>query len=172
MPLPDTSIRALRGILMFSRSLATAASRSASRFALGSVASFLTTSSQKARKSSLRATKSVSQLISTRTPRCPPGAMYWAITPFARLAGGLLGGSGGALLRRISTAASKSPLVSVSAFLQSIMPALVISRSLATAAAVISAMFKIRLYTWLTVKSKRSAAERSVLAGSHWRRSR
>ena len=43
-------------------------------------------------------------------------------------------------LRRISTAASMSPLASVSAFLQSIKPAPVISRSLPTSAAVNSAM--------------------------------
>src|SRR5690349_18640918 len=43
-------------------------------------------------------------------------------------------------LRRISTAASKSPFASASAFLQSIKPAFVISRSLPTELAVISAI--------------------------------
>jgi hypothetical protein len=41
----------------------------------------------------------------------------------------------------MSTAASKSPLASVSAFLQSIMPAPVIWRSLFTSAAVIAIAF-------------------------------
>src|SRR5947208_1657275 len=43
-------------------------------------------------------------------------------------------------LRRMSTATFKSPFASVSALLQSIKPALVISRSLPTTAAVISAI--------------------------------
>ena len=44
------------------------------------------------------------------------------------------------LTRRISTALSKSPSASVSAFLQSIMPAPVASRSIFTSAAEIVAM--------------------------------
>ena len=47
------------------------------------------------------------------------------------------------ILRKISTAFSMSPPASVSAFLQSIMPALVISRSLPTFAAVISAIINL-----------------------------
>src|SRR5262249_36381787 len=66
---------------IFPRILATAASRWTSRLAVGSRASFRATSSAKARNMSLRATKSVSQFTSTKTPRRPPGTRYWVIIP-------------------------------------------------------------------------------------------
>src|SRR5204863_457286 len=70
-----------REIWIFSPILATWAVRIASKSACGFAASARATSSQKARKDSLRPTKSVSQLISTRTPTRAPGWMDWAMTP-------------------------------------------------------------------------------------------
>ena len=105
---------------------------SASRSVLGSARSLRATSSQNARKPSLRATKSVSQLISTRMPARAPGWMLWAITPSLASREAFLAAEAAPFLRRLSTAASRSPLVSVSAFLQSISPAPVISLSLPT----------------------------------------
>src|SRR5947207_8213806 len=66
--------------------------------------------------------------------------MYWAITPSLASREAFFAAVATPFLRRRSTATSKSPLDSVSAFLQSIKPALVISRSLPTAAAFISAI--------------------------------
>src|SRR5882724_5659211 len=140
MPLPLTSSRWWREILMFSPIRATAATRSPSRSAFGSVASFRAVSSQKARKVSFLATKSVSQLISTSTPTREPARICWAMTPSFASRPAFLAAVATPFLRRMSTAAGKSPFASTSAFLQSIKPALVISRSLPTAAAVISAI--------------------------------
>src|SRR5437016_5650771 len=140
MPLPRTSSRWWREIFMFSPSRATAAIRPASRSAFGSVASFRAASSQKARKVSFFATKSVSQLISTSTPTREPGRTCWAMTPSLASRPAFLAAVATPFLRRMSTAAGKSPFASTSAFLQSIKPALVISRSFPTAVAVISAI--------------------------------
>ena len=89
-------------------------------------------------KWSLRATKSVSELTSTTTPLLP--ATDDADQAFGGDAAGLLGGLGEALLAQPVDRASMSPLVSVSAALQSIMPAPVFSRSSFTIAAVIVAI--------------------------------
>ena len=85
---------------------------------------------------------------------------------FVGLARRLLGRGCRALLRRLSTAASMSPLASVSAFLQSIRPAPVISRSLPTTAAVISAIMRIVTSLGLDQVGTRlgSAGSRSVRA--------
>src|SRR6516164_762796 len=101
---------------------------------------------------SFLATKSVSQFSSTRTPACVPSSS--AVTsplPAVRVA--RLVTSLAPLRRRISTAASRSPLASVSAFLQSIIPAPVCSRSRFTSAAEIFAMlwFLVRLWSRLVV---------------------
>ena len=99
--------------------------------------SVLAISSLKARNASFLATKSVSQLISIRTPT---RARLDVLRDDALLcfAGSLLRRCGPPRLR-MSTAASISPFDSVSAFLQSMRPAFVISR-LPTKAAVISAI--------------------------------
>ena len=93
-------------------------------------------------KSELRATKSVSEFTSTTTPTPPltatPTSPSAAVRPdfFAALAS--------PLVLSQSTAASMSPPVSVSAFLASIIPAPVASRSSLTMVAVIdiSALLK------------------------------
>src|SRR5262245_28137538 len=81
-------------------------------------------------KSAFLATKSVSQLISSRA------LPEWATRPLAVVRPARLVTSLAPLIRRISTALSKSPSASSSAFLQSIMPAAVRSRSFLTSAAV------------------------------------
>ena len=80
---------------------------------------------------SLRATKSVSEFTSTTAADVPPDGD--ADQAFGRDAAGLLGGLERPFARSQSIAASMSPLVSTSAFLQSIMPAPVFSRSLSPA---------------------------------------
>ena len=84
---------------------------------------------------SVLATKSVSQLSSSITPALVPSSL--AVTrPLAAVRPARLLTSLTPLRRRISTAASKSPAASTSAFLQSSMPAPVCSRSRFTSAAV------------------------------------
>ena len=92
----------------------------------------------KERKLSLRATKSVSALTSTIAATC--GAEATPINPSAAPRPARFAAAAKPFLRSQSTAASTSPLLSVSAFLQSIMPAPVLSRRSFTSAAVISAM--------------------------------
>ena len=88
---------------------------------------------------SVFATKSVSQLTSTSTPAEVPSSS--AVTrPLAAVLVARLLTSLAPLSRRTSTAASKSPSVCSSAFLQSSMPAAVCSRSRFTSAAVKFAM--------------------------------
>src|SRR5882762_1803371 len=127
---------------MFSPIFDTCATRSASRSAFGLAASFFAMSSQNARKFSLRATKSVSQFTSTRMPTRDPGWMYCTIKPSFASRPAFLAAEATPRLRRRSTALSKFPLASVRAFLHSISPALVISRSLPTFAADISAIIQ------------------------------
>src|SRR6516225_1052784 len=91
-----------------------------------------------ARNISFRATKSVWLLTSTSTPKRPSGAIYCAMAPSRASLPTLVVAVAAPFLRRISTALPRSPLASTSAFLQSIMPAVVMSRNFATAAAVIS----------------------------------
>ena len=84
-------------------------------------------------KESLRATKSVSELSSTTTASVPSAAM--PIRPSAAVRPDFLSALEMPLARSQSIAASMSPFVSESAFLQSIMPAPVLSRSSFTCAA-------------------------------------
>src|SRR5690606_11761409 len=85
---------------------------------------------------SLRATKSVSELISTAAPLVP--AVTTPTRPSAATRSAFLAALARPRVRSQSTAASMSPLVSARAFLQSIMPTPVSSRSCLTIAAVIS----------------------------------
>ena len=89
---------------------------------------------------SFLATKSVSELTSTTAPRVPSTAT--PTRPSAAVRPAFLAAADRPLARSQSTDASMSPLFSDSAFLQSIMPAPVRSRSSFTEAAVISAMFE------------------------------
>src|SRR6266436_5269920 len=85
--------------------------------------------------SSPRATKSVSQLTSTSRALEPERST--ATVPSAPPRAAFLSALASPVLRMSSAAASKSPLVSTSAFLHSIMPAPVRSRSCLTVSAVI-----------------------------------
>src|SRR5690242_1404271 len=87
---------------------------------------------------SFLATKSVSELTSTAAPLVPCTSMPTRPSAAVRL--DFLAAAARPLVRSQSTAASMSPLASASAFLQSIMPAPLFSRSSLTIAAVISAM--------------------------------
>ncbi len=82
---------------------------------------------EKATKSGLRATKSVSQLTSTITPMREP-CRYCATVPSAAMRVAFLAAEAIPFLRRYSIAFSMSAVHSVSAFLQSAMPAPVRSR--------------------------------------------
>ncbi len=94
------------------------------------------TSRTSAWKSAFLATKSVSELISTATPR--PSDTATPIRPSAATRSAFLAALARPLVRSQSTAASMSPSVSVRAFLASIMPAPVDSRSSFTIWAVIA----------------------------------
>src|SRR6201999_3096447 len=106
----------------------------------------------KAWNSSLLATKSVSQFTSTSAAVLPERSI--ATVPSAATRAAFLSAFARPLLRMSSAAASRSPLVSTSAFLHSIMPAPVRSRSCFTASAV---MFMKRL-SLLVAGLGRSAA--------------
>src|SRR5579875_374740 len=80
------------------------------------------------------ATKSVSQFSSTMTPSVVPSSSA-VIRPLPAVRAARLPASLTPLRRRISTACSKSPSASARAFLQSIIPAPVCSRSRFTSAA-------------------------------------
>ncbi len=90
----------------------------------------------KPRKSCPRATKSVSQLISTIPAVRPSADFSTTMTPSAATREAFLSALASPCLRISSAAASRSPLVSTSAFLHSIMPAPVRSRSCLTESAV------------------------------------
>src|SRR5271169_6844770 len=92
---------------------------------------------------SLRATKSVSELTSTRMPLLP--AMATPIRPSAATRPAFLAALDSPFLRSQSTAASRLPPLSLSAALQSIMPAPVWSRSSLTMPAL---MFAMGQYPW------------------------
>src|SRR5688572_27563916 len=109
---------------------ASSASRSAGLVA----ATCLTKRSASAMKASFLATKSVSQFSSRSA------LSAWATRPLAVARPARLPTSLAPLMRRNSTALSKSPSDSSSAFLQSIIPAAVRSRSRLTSAAVKLAM--------------------------------
>ncbi len=98
----------------------------------------LATLRTKSWNSSFLATKSVSELTSTAAPRVPSTAT--PTRPSAAVRPAFLAAAARPLARSQSIEASISPLFSASAFLQSIMPAPVRSRSSFTEAAVISAM--------------------------------
>src|ERR1700719_1487891 len=96
------------------------------------------------------ATKSVSQFSSTRTPASVPSSS--AVTrPLAAVRVARLPASLTPLTRSSSIALPKSPSVSASAFLQSIMPAPVWSRSRLTSVAVKFAMSSSLVFTSLLV---------------------
>src|SRR6266498_2403808 len=116
------------------RSRATSsAGRSSIRTASGLVAAMWTAMSfARALKSSVRATKSVSLFSSTSTPTDPSKWTYEPITPSDASRPARLSAFAAPFILRTSTAFSRSPSVSSSAFLQSIMPAPVRARSSAT----------------------------------------
>src|SRR6266571_6058296 len=90
----------------------------------------------RALNSGVRATKSVSQLTSTREPTFSSGAwMYEPTTPSEAARPAFLAAAARPFLRRIWRALSRSPLASTRADLQSIMPAPVSSRSWRTISA-------------------------------------
>src|SRR5690349_2609530 len=98
----------------------------------------LATLRTKSWKISFLATKSVSEFTSTSAPRVP--STTTPTRPSAAVRPAFLAAADRPLARSQSIAASISPLVSASAFLQSIIPAPVRSRSSFTDAAVISAI--------------------------------
>ena len=102
--------------------------------ALAASAAFAT-SAAKPRKSSPRATKSVSLFTSTSTPVLPSADFSMTTTPSAATREAFLSALARPDLRMFSAAASRSPFASTSAFLHSIMPAPVRSRSCLTASA-------------------------------------
>ncbi len=91
-------------------------------------------------KSSPRATKSVWQLTSTMTPVLPSALTHVATSPSVATLPARDAALTRPFLRMISTAFSMSPSASVSAFLQSVMPADVRSRSSLIRAGVMSLM--------------------------------
>src|SRR5262245_28462297 len=87
-------------------------------------------------KASVFATKSVSQLTSTRRPRCEPGWMYPHTTPSRAVRPARLAAAARPFFLRYSTAACTSSLLAASASLQSMTPAPVRSRNSLTCWAV------------------------------------
>ena len=92
---------------------------------------------------SLAATGALSQRKSTIAPTCPSGATYTAIRPDVVARPARFSIIFAPALRNSSTALSPSPPASCKAFLQSIMGRPVRSRSVRTAAAVISAIWNL-----------------------------
>ena len=93
-----------------------------------------------ATKSSLRETKSVSQLTSTIAPACRRRRRYAPTTPSAATRPAALDALAPLLMRSSSSALARSPAVSASAFLHSIMPSPVRWRSSITMLAEMSAI--------------------------------
>src|SRR5712692_8830382 len=91
-------------------------------------------------KSSVLATKSVSQLTSTIAPAFASGATYTATTPSAAVRAAARDALLPSLMRRSSSALAELPSASTSAFLHSIIGASVLSRRSLTMLAVISAI--------------------------------
>src|SRR5438876_3870825 len=121
--------------MSFSRSYASGVTSSL-RTNFGSLAAMcIAMSCTSSLKSSVRATKSLSQLTSTSTPIFPPAWMYCATEPSLVTRAAFFCAVAAPFLRRMMIAFSRSPLDSVSAFLQSIMGAPVVSRSSLTCAA-------------------------------------
>ena len=106
----------------------------------GHAATCMARSATSSLKRSPRATKSVSQFTSTRTPRREPAWMYCATAPSAAMRDAFLSAEAMPFLRSHTMASSRSPPHSPSAFLQSIMPAPDLSRSSLTCLAEIPAV--------------------------------
>src|ERR1700752_5095234 len=112
------------------------ASASAARSFGRELSAHCATPSAKALKSGPRATKSVSQLTSTIAAGRASPDLAITTTPSAATRAAFLSALARPWRRMSSAAASRSPLVSTSAFLHSIMPAPVRSRSCLTVSAV------------------------------------
>src|SRR6202165_2855193 len=112
------------------------ASPSPARLAGCEVRAQSATACAKARKPCSRATKSVSQLISSMAAVRASVDLATTTTPSVASRAAVLSALACPCLRMSSAAASRSPLASTSAFLHSIMPAPVRSRSCLTASAV------------------------------------
>ncbi|MPM24889.1 hypothetical protein SDC9_71377 [bioreactor metagenome] len=100
-------------------------------------ATILATFSTRALNSSFAATKSVSQLTSTTEPNFISSEMYVVTIPSAAILPAFLAAAASPFSLNTSIALSMSPLVSLRAFLQSIIPAPVLSLSSLTIPAVI-----------------------------------
>src|ERR1051325_9270242 len=109
--------------------------------------------------SGVRATKSVSQLSSTSAPIEPSWCTYDPMSPCVASRPARFSALTAPLLRSASAALSRSPPVSSSAFLQSIMPAPVRARSSATNFAGISFTVAISSLLAKTPPSRRGARE-------------
>ena len=110
---------------------------------------------------SLRATKSVSEFTSTTAPVLPEAES--PTRPSAATRPAFLAALDRPFLRSQSTAASMSPLVSVSADLQSIIPAPVLSRSSFTRLAEIVMG---QLFGWRAPRTLRPQVDRKVMAAT------
>src|SRR3954447_1216670 len=126
------------------------------------MSAILAASRTKAWNWSLRATKSVSEFTSRMAAGCPADST--AIRPSAATRPACLAALARPFLRSQSIAASMSPPLSLSALLQSIMPAPDFSRSSFTIAAVTFAM--------ANPFDRDAGTRRSAPNGVHWRRVR
>src|SRR5712671_6679648 len=133
--------------------------RSASRSVASPAQALCATAAAKPQNCSSRATKSVSQLISTIAALRPSTARSMAITPSAATRAAFLSAFARPCLRISSAAASRSPCVSTSAFLHSIIPAPVRSRSCRTVSAV----------TFMAAALRRSARAAARAGGTRGR---
>ncbi len=116
-----------------------------------------------AMKSSLRDTKSVSQLTSTIAPVLPSGVTVAPTTPSAATRPAALDALAPLLIRSSSSALTMSPSLSDSAFLHSIMPSPVRWRSSITVLAEMSAILRPRLSLFTgTLRCPDGAAPRSA----------
>src|SRR5882724_5769667 len=144
-----------------------AASRASSRPA-PTARAFAATAWAKPRKSCSRATKSVSQLISTMAAVRLSADFSIVTTPSAAMRAAFLSALASPCLRISSAAASRSPLVSTRAFLHSIMPAPVLSRSCLTVSAVIFMGVLLTGSAAAAFTAAPSAATRGPTIGVHW----
>src|SRR5262245_56031735 len=119
------------------------------------------TSAANAWNSGWRATKSVSQFTSASTAARPSPDRAVAIAPSAAIRSAFLSALVRPALRMISAAASRSPPVSRSAFLHSIIPAPVRARSVLT----VSALMLISFPALVGLARRGTAAHRRLRAG-------
>src|SRR3954464_5737287 len=119
---------------------------SSSTFAGARVATSSASDCAKRTKSSFLATKSVSELSSTSAPTLPSAASQAPITPSAAMRLAALLALAPLLMRSSSSAFFRSPSHSAKAFLHSIIPRPVSSRSSFTSPALISAICEIAPY--------------------------